>query len=43
MKAIQFKSLGEPDLLEYRELSTPRADAGNAVVRGTSTSREIGG
>jgi NADPH2:quinone reductase len=33
MKAIQFKSFGEPDVLAYVELDTPRADAGNAVVR----------
>jgi NADPH2:quinone reductase len=33
VKAIQFKSFGEPDVLEYLELAMPRADAGNAVVR----------
>ncbi|CAB3748253.1 quinone oxidoreductase family protein [Paraburkholderia solisilvae] len=33
MKAVQFKSFGEPDVLEYVELDTPHADAANAVVR----------
>ncbi len=33
MKAMQFKSFGEPDVLEYVELATPTADADNAVVR----------
>ncbi|QQC66521.1 quinone oxidoreductase family protein [Paraburkholderia ginsengisoli] len=33
MKAIQFKSFGTPDVLDYVELPTPQADAGNAVVR----------
>ncbi|GAB7523281.1 quinone oxidoreductase family protein [Paraburkholderia sp. 2C] len=33
MKAVQFKSFGEPDVLEYLELPTPRADADNAIVR----------
>jgi NADPH:quinone reductase len=33
MKAVQFKSVGSPDVLEYVELDTPCADAENAVVR----------
>nr|WP_023842680.1 zinc-binding alcohol dehydrogenase family protein [Burkholderia sp. M701]BAO19138.1 alcohol dehydrogenase zinc-binding domain protein [Burkholderia sp. M701] len=33
MKAIQFKSFGTPDVLEYVDLPTPQADAGHAVVR----------
>ncbi|MFC0400051.1 quinone oxidoreductase family protein [Paraburkholderia rhizosphaerae] len=33
MKAVQFKSFGMPDVLEYLELDTPHADAENAVVR----------
>jgi len=33
MKAIQLKSFGTPDALEYVDLPTPRADAGHAVVR----------
>jgi NADPH:quinone reductase-like Zn-dependent oxidoreductase len=33
MKAIQFKSFGTPDVLEYIDLPTPQADAGHAVVR----------
>ncbi|CAB3749167.1 quinone oxidoreductase family protein [Paraburkholderia humisilvae] len=33
MKAVQFKSFGAPDVLEYLDLDTPRADAENAVVR----------
>ncbi|WP_345815721.1 zinc-binding alcohol dehydrogenase family protein [Paraburkholderia sp. PREW-6R] len=33
MKAIQFKSFGQPDVLELVDLPTPRADAHNAVVQ----------
>jgi NADPH:quinone reductase len=33
MKAIQFKSFGGPDVLEYLDLPTPKADADHAVVR----------
>jgi NADPH:quinone reductase-like Zn-dependent oxidoreductase len=33
MKAIQFKSFGNPEVLEYIDLPTPQADAGSAVVR----------
>jgi NADPH:quinone reductase len=33
MKAIQFKSSGSPDVLDYVELPTPQADADSAVVR----------
>jgi NADPH2:quinone reductase len=33
MKAIQFKSPGSPDVLDYVDLPTPHADADNAVVR----------
>jgi len=33
MKAIQFKTFGTPDVLEYVDLPTPQADAGHAVVR----------
>ncbi len=33
MKAIQFKSFGNPDVLEYVELPTPVPAAGNALVR----------
>ncbi|HEY2021151.1 zinc-binding alcohol dehydrogenase family protein [Paraburkholderia sp.] len=33
MKAIQFKSFGSPDVLEYVDLPTPQADAEHAVVR----------
>lgn len=33
MKAVQFKSFGAPDVLEYVELATPHADAGYAVVQ----------
>ncbi|WP_233804612.1 quinone oxidoreductase family protein [Paraburkholderia sp. HP33-1] len=33
MKAIQFKSFGSPDVLEYVDLPTPQADADHAVVR----------
>ncbi|MFP3244741.1 MAG: zinc-binding alcohol dehydrogenase family protein, partial [Paraburkholderia sp.] len=38
MKAIQFKSFGSPDVLEYVELPTPSADAENAVVQVKSAS-----
>ncbi|WP_144113117.1 zinc-binding alcohol dehydrogenase family protein [Paraburkholderia sp. BCC1886] len=33
MKAIQFKSHGSPEVLEYLDLPTPQADADNAVVQ----------
>lgn len=33
MKAIQFKSFGSPDVLEYVDLPTPQADADNVVVQ----------
>jgi NADPH:quinone reductase-like Zn-dependent oxidoreductase len=33
MKAIQFKSSGSPDVLDYVDLPTPQADADSAVVR----------
>ena len=33
MKAIQFKSNGTPEVLEYVDLPTPQADADNAVVQ----------
>jgi NADPH:quinone reductase-like Zn-dependent oxidoreductase len=33
MKAIQFKSFGSPEVLEYVDLPTPQADAEHAVVR----------
>ncbi|HYS67595.1 MAG TPA: zinc-binding alcohol dehydrogenase family protein [Paraburkholderia sp.] len=33
MKAIQFKSFGSPEVLEYVDLPTPQADADNAVVQ----------
>ena len=33
MKAIQFKSFGNPDVLEYVDLPTPQADAEHALVR----------
>ena len=38
MKTIQFKSFGSPDVLEYVEVPTPKADAGNAVVQIKSAS-----
>ncbi|WP_144151600.1 zinc-binding alcohol dehydrogenase family protein [Paraburkholderia sp. BCC1885] len=38
MKAIQFKSFGTPDVLEYVDLPTPSADAEHAVVRIKSAS-----
>ena len=33
MKAIQFKTFGNPELLEYVDLPTPQADADSAVVQ----------
>ncbi|MFM0417752.1 quinone oxidoreductase family protein [Paraburkholderia aromaticivorans] len=33
MKAVQFKSFGSPDVLEYVDLPTPQADADNVVVQ----------
>ncbi|PRX36059.1 hypothetical protein B0G75_101248 [Paraburkholderia sp. BL18I3N2] len=33
MKAIQFKSFGSPEVLDYVDLPTPRADADNVVVQ----------
>jgi NADPH:quinone reductase-like Zn-dependent oxidoreductase len=33
MKAIQFKSFGSPEVLEYVDLPTPQADADSAVVQ----------
>ena len=33
MKAIQFKSFGGPEVLEYLDQPTPQADADHAVVR----------
>jgi NADPH:quinone reductase-like Zn-dependent oxidoreductase len=33
MKAIQFKSFGNPEVLDYVDLPTPQADADSAVVR----------
>jgi NADPH:quinone reductase-like Zn-dependent oxidoreductase len=33
MKAIQFKSFGSPEVLDYVDLPTPQADADSAVVR----------
>ena len=33
MKAIQFKSFGKPDVLEYVDLPTPAPAPGNALVR----------
>jgi NADPH:quinone reductase len=38
MKTIQFKSFGSPDVLEYVEVPTPKADAENAVVQIKSAS-----
>lgn len=38
MKAVQFKTFGSPDVLEYVELPTPQADDGNAVVQIKSAS-----
>ena len=33
MKAIQFRSFGSPEVLEYVDLPTPQADADSAVVQ----------
>lgn len=33
MKAIQFKTFGTPDVLDYVDLPEPQADAGSAIVR----------
>ncbi|MFM0207160.1 zinc-binding alcohol dehydrogenase family protein [Paraburkholderia sediminicola] len=33
MKAIQFKTFGSPEVLEYVDLPTPQADADSAVVQ----------
>ncbi|AXL50786.1 alcohol dehydrogenase [Paraburkholderia caffeinilytica] len=33
MKAIQFKTFGDPEVLEYVDLPTPQADADSAVVQ----------
>jgi NADPH:quinone reductase-like Zn-dependent oxidoreductase len=33
MKAIQFKSFGSPEVLDYIDLPTPQADADNVVVQ----------
>ncbi|MFM0309185.1 zinc-binding alcohol dehydrogenase family protein [Paraburkholderia sp. RL17-383-BIF-A] len=33
MKAVQFKSFGSPEVLEYVDLPTPQADADNVVVQ----------
>jgi NADPH:quinone reductase len=38
MKAVQFKSFGSPDVLEYVEVPTPSADAESAVVQIKSAS-----
>jgi NADPH:quinone reductase len=38
MKTIQFKSFGNPDVLEYIEAPTPSADAESAVVQVKSAS-----
>lgn len=38
MKAIQFKSFGNPDVLEYVDVPTPSADADSAVVQVKSAS-----
>ncbi|NIF51621.1 MULTISPECIES: zinc-binding alcohol dehydrogenase family protein [Burkholderiaceae] len=38
MKAIQFKSFGNPEVLEYVDLPTPQADAQHAVVRAMAAS-----
>jgi NADPH:quinone reductase-like Zn-dependent oxidoreductase len=38
MKAIQFKSFGNPEVLEYVDLPTPSADADNALVQVKSAS-----
>ncbi|PLZ03236.1 alcohol dehydrogenase [Burkholderia sp. WAC0059] len=38
MKAVQFKTFGTPDVLEYVDLPTPRPAAGSALVRVMSAS-----
>jgi NADPH:quinone reductase len=38
MKALQFKSFGKPDVLEYVELPTPERDSLNAIVQVRSAS-----
>lgn len=38
MKAIQFKTFGSPEVLEYVDLPAPSADADNAVVQVKSAS-----
>ncbi|PXW23698.1 quinone oxidoreductase family protein [Paraburkholderia caballeronis] len=38
MKAIQFKTFGTPDVLEYVELPTPKPAAGHALIRVKSAS-----
>ena len=38
MKAIQFKSFGSPDVLEYVDVPTPSADPASAVVQIKSAS-----
>lgn len=38
MKAIQFKSFGKPDVLEYLDLPTPFPAPGNALVRVSAAS-----
>src|ERR1700730_18134533 len=38
MKAIQFKSFGGPEVLEYLDLPTPQRDSDSAIVRIVSAS-----
>ncbi|MEW6343376.1 MAG: zinc-binding alcohol dehydrogenase family protein [Paraburkholderia sp.] len=38
MKALQFKSFGSPDVLEYVDVPTPECDSGSAVVQVRSAS-----
>jgi NADPH:quinone reductase-like Zn-dependent oxidoreductase len=38
MKAVQFKSFGTPEVLEYLELPTPQCDSESAIVRIASAS-----
>jgi NADPH:quinone reductase len=38
MKALQFKSFGEPDVLDYVDLPTPERDAQSAIVQIRSAS-----
>jgi NADPH:quinone reductase len=38
LKALQFKSFGSPDVLEYVELPTPQADSGSAIIQVRSAS-----